>query len=175
LLKPDAVIHRRYVNNIGQEAYIWVMFWRSGGTILGYHHPDVCWGNRGLVATDQWFEPVSCRNGAIVPVTAREFKFAKPQQLVYYWTQEGARIWSDLDEQAAKTEMMTSSWQGHRWVGDLIGARSVEQGARLQVMVIVPDAGTIPRKNASQLAGFLSDSLYQLCPWALPQPNANSE
>jgi len=169
LLKPDAVVHRRYVNNVGQEAYVWLFYWKSGSAILGYHHPDVCWGNRGLIASDRWFEPVPCGPEArVLSVTAREFKNSKPRQLIFYWTQEGRHVWTDEDETAAEREMLTSSWSGHKWVGDLLGARSESRGSRLQAMIILPDAGAMPRKNAQQLARALSEELYRICPWALP-------
>jgi len=173
LLKSDGVVHRRYTNNVGQEAYVWVFHWQSGSAIIGYHHPDVCWGNRGLVATDRWLEAVPCGPEArIVQVTAREFKQSKPRQLVFYWTQEGKHVWTDDDEKAAEREMLTSSWSGHKWVGDLLGARTESRGSRLQAMVILPDAGAMPRKNAHQLARALSEELYRLCPWAMPDAPA---
>ena len=127
LLAPDRVLHRWYVNNVGREGSVWAMYWGAGSAMKGYHHPDVCWKNKGYDATEKWTEPVPVAGGTL-PVTAREFRQDRERMVVLYWTQEGRRVWTDADERAAESDMLSSSWYGHRWVGDLLGARQRRRG-----------------------------------------------
>ena len=169
LLAPDVAIQRQYTNNVGQDVYVWAFYWGAGSVIKGYHHPDVCWGNKGFQATSQWIEPVALESKGTVPVTAREFHQGRERQIVFYWTQEGRRIWTDDDERVATREMLASSWHGHKWVGDLLGVKTDKVGARLQVVVIVPAVGTTARKDATAVTRLIADELYRTCPWANPE------
>ncbi len=169
LLAPDVAVYRRYANNVGQEAYVWAFYWRTGAAIKGYHHPDVCCGNKGFAATAKWVEAVPVAGGPAVGVTAREFRRGRDQQVVLYWTQEGRQVWTDADERAAAADMLSSSWTGHQWVGDLLGAGGRQAGPRLQVVVNVPAAGPAARKAAAQVAAQVAARLYEVCPWAKPE------
>lgn len=167
LLAPDRVLHRWYVNNVGREGSVWAMYWGAGSAIKGYHHPDVCWKNKGYDAAEKWTEPVPVAGGTL-PVTAREFRQDRERMVVLYWTQEGRRVWTDADERAAENDMLSSSWHGHSWVGDLLGARRAPPGARLTVVVVVPDAGPSARREAVALTRLVAEEIYRVCPWACP-------
>lgn len=169
LLAPDVAIQRQYTNNVGQDVYVWAFYWGAGSVIKGYHHPDVCWGNKGFQATSQWTEPIAVGSTGAIPVTAREFHQGRERQIVFYWTQEGRRIWTDDDERAAERQMLASSWHGHKWVGDLLGVKTEKVGARLQVVVIIPAVGTTARKDAAAVTRLIAEELYRTCPWATPE------
>jgi EpsI family protein len=173
LLAPDRILHRWYVNNVGREGTVWVIYWGTGSAIKGYHHPDVCWGNKGYQAAEKWVEPVPA-GGGVVPATAREFRQGRERMVVLYWTQEGRRVWTDADEHAAVSGMIGSSWYEHRWVGDLLGVRAEPPGPRLTVVVVVPDAGPSARREAADLTRLVADEIYQLCPWAAPGGTARA-
>jgi EpsI family protein len=165
LLAPDRVLHRLYINNIGREGAVWVMGWGTGAAIKGYHHPDVCWGNKGYEAAEKWTESIAVGGGTL-PVTAREFRQDRERMVVLYWTQEGRRVWTGADEKAAWNDMLSSSWYGHRWVGDLLGARPAPPGPRLTIVVVVPDAGPAARREAVDLTRLIAREVYRVCPWA---------
>jgi hypothetical protein len=166
-LDPDRVVYRVYTNNIGRQAHAWVMYWAAGSAIKGYHHPDVCWGLRGFEAAGRWVEPVPV-GGATVPVLAREYAHDGQKQVVLYWTQEGPRVWSEADEQAAQRDVLTSSNVGHLWSLDLFGLRQSHDDPRLVVVVVIPDGGPAARREAGELCRLLAAELYDLCPWARP-------
>jgi EpsI family protein len=168
-LAPDQVVYRTYTNNFGLQAYVWVFHWTTGAAIKGYHHPDLCWGNRGYAATEQWVEPVPVGNGATLRVTAREFRQGKTRQLILYWTQEGQRVWTPADERAAASDTL-SVWHGQRWVGDLLGVRSSPPGSRITVLVAVPSAGPAARAATADLTRRVAEEVYRTCPWAKPLP-----
>jgi EpsI family protein len=168
LLAPDRALHRWYVNNVGREATVWAFYWGAGSAIVGYHHPDVCWRSKGYEAAEKWVELVPVPGGS-VPVTAREFRQGHERMVVLYWTQEGRRVWTDTDERAAESDMLSSSWHGHKWVGDLLGARTEAPGPRLTVVVVVPDAGESARREAAVLTGLIAGEVYRVCPWAAPE------
>jgi hypothetical protein len=167
LLAPDRILHRGYVNNVGRDGTVWVMYWGSGSAMHGYHHPDVCWGNKGYDAAEKWVEPVPVPGGTLA-VTAREFRQDRERMVVLYWTQEGRRVWTDADESALARDVFTSSWHGHRWVLDMLGARGEPPGARLTVVVVVQDAGPSARRAAAALTQQVATELYRVCPWAGP-------
>ncbi len=168
LLAPDLAWQRRYESPLGQDCYAWAFYWGTGAAIKGYHHPDVCWRNKGYDSAGKWGEVVAFPGGGSAALTAREFRHGSEQQVVLYWTQEGGRVWTDDDERAAEREMLSSSWSGHRWVGDLIGAESSSQGPRLQVVVVVPAGGPRARAAGVDLARKIGEELYRACPWARP-------
>ncbi len=169
LLAPDVALHRRYEDNVGHVAEVWAFYWTTGSAIKGYHHPDVCWGNKGFRPTERWVEVVSVPNGGSVAVTAREFRQGRTSQIVLYWTQEGRRVWTADDERAAVNDMLASPWSGHSWVGDFLGASLHEAGPRLAVVVVAPSAGASERKAAVALLRQFAADLYRLCPWAKPE------
>lgn len=169
LLAPDQAVYRAYRNNTGSEVYVWLLHWGPGAAIKGYHHPDVCWGNKGFAPAGRWVEPVPVGGGELA-VTAREFRHDRDSQFVFYWTQEGRRVWTDADEQAAAHDVFTSSWSGHRWVGERLGATG-SGGPRLTVVVVAPSVGSSAnrkKREAVELTKLLAADLYRVCPWAAP-------
>ena len=74
----------------------------------------------------------------------------------------------DDDERAAARDLLSSSWTGQRWVGDLMGVQSRPGGARLQVVVVVPAGGASARAAGADLARKIGDELFRVCPWARP-------
>jgi exosortase len=172
LLSPDTALHRVYTNNVGEVAIVWAFYWNTGAAIKGYHHPDVCWGNRGFAAPEKWIEPVPVAGGGTVPVTARAFRQGKHQQLVLYWTQEGRRVWTEADERAAVNDMLYSPVREHGWVSDLLRVGGRERGPRLVVVVVAPAADDRARKEVARLTRAVADELYRVCPWAAPEPKA---
>jgi EpsI family protein len=170
LLAPDRALHRVYTNNVGEMVVVWAFYWNTGAAIKGYHHPDVCWGNKGFKATDKWTESVPVAGGGEVPVTARAFQQGKQRQVVLYWTQEGRRVWTDADEYAAVNDMLTSSVGEHKWVGDLLGVGGRDRGPRLVVVVVAPADTDRAKKEVVRVTKQVADELYRVCPWAAPEP-----
>jgi EpsI family protein len=171
LLAPDVELHRVYRNTPGTDVAVWAFYWGTGAAIRGYHHPDVCWGNKGYEVVGRWVEPVRAGE-ATLPVTAREFRHGRERSIVLYWTQEGRRVWTAEDERAALSDMLTSSWSGHRWVGDLLGAPARETGPRLTVVLVAPASEYTSgrnRREVAALSGLVAAEIYRVCPWAVPR------
>ena len=160
LLAADRQIHRVYTDAVGAEASVWVFYWGTATAIRGYHHPDLCWGNRGFEAADGWVEDIG-----LVAATAREFRQGSERQVVVSWTQEGHRVWTEADEAAARGDVLSAGVGEHHWVGRLLGA-TTGGGPRLQVVVVV--RGTGARRDAAVMSRLVADELYRVCPWAGP-------
>ena len=170
LLAPDVAVYRRYTNNVGRDIYVWAFAWQSGSAIRGYHNPDICWGNRGYQSAESWIQPAGPPGAEeVVQATGRSFRQRGDRQVIYYWNQEGRQIWTEADEDAARNDLLTSGWSGHRWVGDLLGAGAPRAGQRLQVVIVCPGAGASARRDASEVASLVSGELYRVCPWADPR------
>ena len=168
-LAPDQLIYRAYHNNTGSHVEVWVMHWSPGAAIKGYHHPDICWRNKGYAPAARWVEPVPAGGGEVA-VTARDFRRDRERLFVLYWTQEGRRVWTDADEQAAAHDVFTSSWAGHRWVGERLGATG-SGGPRLTVVVVAPSSewsAERTKREAVGLTRLVAADLYRVCPWAAP-------
>jgi len=169
-------ITRRVYSELGYDVHVWVMFWPSTTWWeRGYHHPDVCWPNRGFNLTRR--DTVDIPMGAgTIPVTVREFahKSKVPakagretdQQLILYWTQENRRIWSEEDEQRAQ-----GIGYSHVWIGERLFFRDQNAStARLVVLLGTPmwGDGAMIRRQTLELAGQVAEELYRVCPWANP-------
>jgi exosortase/archaeosortase family protein len=119
LLGSDQAVHRIYRNAAGQPVHVWVIYWSSANVDRVYfHHPDVCWPNRGWAAVDcgrreiplpaapcgnsQIPNPKSQKGGlgfgvwdlgvpgaAGLSVAVRRFERNGQQQVVYYWVKTG--------------------------------------------------------------------------------------
>jgi EpsI family protein len=169
LLSADRQFYRVYTNNVGAEAHVWVFYWDTKAAIKGYHHPDVCWGNKGFAASNSWVETLPPAGEAgPVAATAREFRHGVDRQVVLYWTQEGRTVWTDADENDAKANLLISSFSGHQWVGRLLGA-TTDAGPRLQAVLVVPGWGPATRRQAAEVARLVAGALYAACPWAAPE------
>ncbi|WP_439622253.1 exosortase C-terminal domain/associated protein EpsI [Gemmata sp.] len=174
VLSADAITRREY-SDLGYTVHVWVIYWSSQRMVNGYHHPDVCWPNRGFRQTVRDTVPVPLGGGpGSVPVTLREFVRTAPggrdtdRQLILYWTQEGRRVWDAADEQRAQA----TGGAAHEWLGERLFRR--ERPAvtgRLVVLLGTPlwgDGATI-RTQTLGLAGRVAGELYRACPWADPQ------
>jgi hypothetical protein len=169
LLTPDAIWHRVYRDGaLGYEVQAWVIFWTSRNMVKGYHHPDVCWPNRGFAMTERRIEAVSTPGGRTVPLTYREFVRDKDRQVVVYWTQEGRRIWTEADERDALSPVFPLKWIGRR----LDRPDPTETDDRIVVLVGMTtwDGARFGRGELLDLTGKLADEVYRACPWADPGP-----
>jgi EpsI family protein len=172
MLTPDAALRRVYTD-LGFEVHVWVVFWSSRNMVKGYHHPDVCWPNRGFRLDRRAVVPVAA-GGRTLPVTAREFARAKSggaaashdRQLILYWTQEGRRVWSEDEERRVR-----AAGDSHDWLGERLFRREpAAPTGRLMVLLGTPlwgDGATI-RAQTLELAARLADEVYRVCPWAAP-------
>ncbi|VTU00603.1 Hypothetical membrane protein OS=Syntrophus aciditrophicus (strain SB) GN=SYN_01097 PE=4 SV=1: Exosortase_EpsH: DUF3485 [Gemmataceae bacterium] len=173
ILAADAITRREY-SDLGYTVHVWVIYWSSQRMVNGYHHPDVCWPNRGFRQTLRDTVPVPLGDGSgSVPVTLREFVRTgsggrdTDRQLILYWTQEGRRVWDAADEHRAQA----TGGVAHDWLGERLFRRdrSVVTG-RLVVLLGTPlwgDGGSI-RSQTLDLAGRVAGGLYRACPWADP-------
>lgn len=171
MLTYDTVMSRTYRNDLGDEVYAWVIFWSSQGMVKGYHHPDICVASRGFDVRERAIQPVSVTGGGSVPVTVREFvqqRNKNERLLVLYWTQEGRRVWSEKDEEAAQL-----TGDSHRWMSErLFGTANAAEDGRFVILISTPMSGdgTRMRRETLDFARQLADAVYELCPWARPLP-----
>ncbi|MGL4419604.1 MAG: exosortase/archaeosortase family protein, partial [Gemmataceae bacterium] len=84
-LGSDRVLYRVY-SHLGQEAHVWIMHWKSANGVRDYHHPDVCWPNRGYTLRQRSVEPIHTPGGRDLPLTYREFSRGREAQFLVYWT-----------------------------------------------------------------------------------------
>ena len=167
MLTYDAVLHRHYAGPLGYRATVWVIFWSSRGMVKGYHHPDVCWPNKGFRMLKRDVLPCELR-GCSVPVTAREFEKDKgDRQLILYWTQEGRRVWTEDDERA-----VSSGGDSHGWLGERL-FRAAPPAATGRLVVLIGTEtwgdGAAVRDRAVDFAKRVADAVYDVCPWAAPR------
>jgi EpsI family protein len=166
MLTPDAISHRVYRDAaLGYEVHAWVIFWSSRNMVKGYHHPDVCWPNRGFRLQKREVVPLAA-GGGTVPVTVREFARDQHRQLVLYWTQEGRRVWSAADE-----ERVRATGDSHDWLGERLFRREpAAPTGRLVVLLGTPvwGDGAAIRSQTLELTAGLANELYRICPWAAP-------
>jgi hypothetical protein len=174
LLAQDTGLYRVYTNNLGQEVHCWVMYWSSLATVHGYHHPDVCWGNRGGVPTYRGLEVVAPSSGGRLPLTARRFDVTGGQNFILYWTQDGPRVWDAATEARASVQGMSEFSSGHGWVADLLAPPADRPPGRLTVVLATRHVGPTAERETAELARRLADELFTLCPWAAP-PHAAGE
>jgi len=175
MLTADTITRRVY-SDLGYEVHVWVIYWSSRNMVKGYHHPDVCWPNRGFRLARRDNIDVTVGTDTI-PVTLREFnrgndQSAKPgrekdQQLILYWTQEGRRIWTEDDERQAQA----TGGASHEWLGERL-TRQEQRASTGRIVVLLGtqlwgDGATI-RKQTLELAGKIARELYHVCPWANP-------
>ncbi len=133
----------------------------------GYHHPDLCWGNKGYRVTAKRTEDVQPPGCGVIPATAREFlRGERDTQFVLYWTQEGNRIWTDSDERAAQAE--TGFLTRPDWLGDAFEGKPAQPTGRLVVLVGTESAAPLARAEALRFTRELAAEVYRLCPWAQP-------
>ena len=164
MLTSDAMIHRVY-RDLGYEIHVWVIYWSSRNMVKGYHHPDVCWPNRGFRAVSRDVIPVAAGGGTL-PVTVREFTRGSDRQLILYWTQEGRRVWSAEDELSVQT-----AGDSHDWLGERLFQRN-QAAATGRIVVLIGTAvwgdNSAIRTQTLDFTTRLADEVYRVCPWAAP-------
>ena len=167
LLGQDRILHRRYENNLGQKVTVWAIYWSTAKLVKGYHHPDICLGNKGYRVTARRIEVIRPAGSGPIPATARELaRGERETQFVLYWTQEGNRIWNEADELAAQKE--TGFLTQPDWLDDAFAGRSTQPVGRL--VVLLGTDGTSPLTEAEMLrfGRDLAGEIHALCPWAKP-------
>ena len=170
MLTADAIVHREY-SDLGYDLTVWVIYWSSRNMVKGYHHPDVCWRNRGFHQVSRDLVPIRAGGGS-VPITVREFARGGDErsnrQLILYWTQEGRHVWSEEDERRVQ-----AAGDSHDWLGERLFHREpVAATGRLVVLMGTPswDDGKTIRQQTLDFARNLAEEIYRVCPWAAP-PN----
>lgn len=164
MLTFDTAVQRIY-RDLGYEVTVWAVFWSSRNMVKGYHHPDVCWPNRGFRLVSREVVPLPAGDGTL-PVTVREFERGPDRHLILYWTQEGRRVWSAEDEQQVRL-----AGDSHDWLGERLFRRPPpEPTGRLMILLATPLWGdaTVIRDQTLDLTRQFADELYRVCPWAAP-------
>lgn len=163
----DTVVYRIYTDGIGNEAHVWIVYWSSANAVRDYHHPDICWPNRGFQLANRWMEPANSPAGRVVPVTFREFTRGSDAQIVGYWTQEGRHFWTEADEAEARSPFFPIRWLIRRANGERPGGSD----DRLTVLVAMPALGTSlsTRAKTQDVMRHIMDEVYDACPWADPR------
>jgi len=168
ILLQDVALYRVYSDNLGREVHCWLMYWSSLSAVQGYHHPDVCWGNRGGVPTYRGGVTVEPTGGGKLPLTARKFDITNGQHFILYWTQDGRRVWDEGAEADAAGHGARRSESGTAWVADLLRPPAARPPGRLTVVLVSRHVGPSAEKEMSDLARRLADEVYAVCPWAAP-------
>jgi EpsI family protein len=164
-LGTDTGLYRVYTR-LGYEAHVWVMHWRSANGVRDYHHPDLCWPNRGFAPTERRVESVVTPGGRTVPLTYREFARGKDRQIVIYWTQEGRRIWTEADERDAISPVFPLKWIVRRL--DRPGRDECDDRLAVLVGMDTWDGAKFGRAELLELMRKLAGAVFQTCPWAEP-------
>jgi exosortase len=164
-LGTDNGLYRVYTR-LGYEAHAWVMHWRSANGVRDYHHPDVCWPNRGFAPTERRVEPVVTPGGRTVPLTYREFARGKDRQIVVYWTQEGRHIWTEADERDAISPVFPLKWIARRF--DRPDRDECDDRLAVLVGMDTWDGAKFGRAELLELTRRLAGAVFQTCPWAEP-------
>jgi exosortase len=174
MLGQDQALFREYENNTGQRVYVWALFWSTADMVKGYHHPDVCWGNKGYASTAKRIETIHPSAGGAIPATVREFQRdilngkAREYQYVLYWTQEGSRVWDDRDEHNALSGGFGFFFDPKMWFREESRDEAVASNGRLVVLVCSPGTDPASTRDALKFTRLFCDELYRICPWAGP-------
>jgi hypothetical protein len=142
--------------------------------VKGYHHPDVCWGNKGYVSTAKRIETIQPSVGGTIPATVREFHRdiqngkAQEFQYVLYWTQEGSRVWDDRDERNALAGGFGFFFDPKMWFREAARDETVASNGRLVILICTPGTDPASVSDVLKFAHLFSDELFRQCPWAGP-------
>ncbi|MEO2090002.1 MAG: exosortase-associated EpsI family protein [Gemmataceae bacterium] len=166
-LEYTSCVFREYRDRLGRRVFVWVLYWSAAQQVKGYHHPDVCLPNAGLLVTSRTVEPLVPGCGGNIPLTCRVLSGDRGQLFVQYWTQEGRQVWGEAEERTAARGL------GVRGVIDRIGrlVRGADEAppeGRLVVLIGTEDASDWGRAETTAFAKRLADAVYSLCPWAAP-------
>jgi len=159
----DKAICRVYRDPYGREIGVMVIFWEASTSIQWYHHPDVCFPNRGFAPTFKSYRNVELSGGRELPVTVRHFKREMTRVNMIYWTQEGEHVFSEDDENNAD-----KTGPGLKWVNDRLVEHPPEIGPRLSVLISTEQVGREDRVDATvaEFARQFAEQLFEVCPWA---------
>jgi EpsI family protein len=159
----DQAVYRVYRNAVGQRVHAWVLYWSAAGAGKEYvHHPDVCWPNRGWAAVDGGRKPVPLAPPAALSASVRRFERDGQRQVIYYWAQDGAAVWSEEDERRARSGSGSPGWVVDRLTGHVTPRLVVLVGADLW------DASGYAEQAVEEFVGTFAAELYRVCPWARP-------
>jgi EpsI family protein len=161
-LTADEILHRKY-SHFGYEAHVWIIYWTSHQMTKGYHHPDICWPNRGFQQRTREVSEIQLLGGGNLPITTREFVRGRERQIVLYWTQEGRQVWTEQDEIRAQHETF-----GHEVLFERLFQPLRQTGGRLTVLIGSQSwgDGVEVKSRMLDLSRRVADELYNLCPWA---------
>ena len=170
MLTADAILHRQY-RDIGYEITVWVIYWSSRNMVKGYHHPDVCWRNRGFRQDSRDLVPISAGGGTI-PVTVREF--ARESEILR--RRPGSSSCTGRRRGSASGRRRTNSrvqaaGDSHDWLGErLSAAKPVAATGRLVVLIGTPvwDDGQVIRTPNARLR---DPSSQTRCTGPVPGPH----
>jgi EpsI family protein len=166
-LACDRAVHRVYRNPAGQPVHVWAIHWSAASAIRDYlHHPDVCWPNRGWTPVGQERRAVPLPPPGSLSMTVRRFERDGHRQMVGYWVQDGADVWSEEDERRAAT-----GWPSQRWVLDrLLSDAPRRRTPRLVILVGADlwDATGYAEQAVGEFVRDFAGELYRVCPWARP-------
>jgi exosortase len=164
-LSPDQVSFREYRDPFGVNVVVWLLYWENKTVMKGYHHPDVCWPNRGFQVAEAKTEP-TILSGRNIPMTVRSFVNGTEKHRIFYWTQEGKRFWSEVDEQLLR------EGGSQNWFRELLYRQNRGKLSQGRIAVLVGldrwTDSSQQRKAIKQLLDYLTISLYQTCSWADP-------
>jgi len=165
LLTYDNAICRVYRDPVGHQVEVWVIYWQASTAIRGYHHPDVCFPNRGWETAHKDEKPLKIDDNLEIMTTLRHFSRGRERVRLTYWTQEGQRVWTREDEDNAD-----KGGPGHNWIVDRLVANPPELSARLAVSIKSELTGRGDREERviEDFTRRFAGSLYELCPWAKP-------
>jgi EpsI family protein len=173
-LACDRAIHRVYRNAAGQEIHAWVIYYSAATAVRDYvHQPDVCWPSRGWVSVGADRRPVPLPPPAALDLTVRYFEKGGQRQLVGYWVQDGAAVWTEDDIRRALAPLPTWAEIRER----LTGERRLRRTPRLAVLVgaeLWENTGYAEQAVNEFVRDFASE-VYRVCPWALPVPSLPDE
>jgi exosortase len=161
-------VNRTYKDVVGNEVLVFVFHWTSATAVTGYHHPDICMPSHGLEALIRETERVRTPGGRPLPVTFRYYEKGRENVSLAYWTQEGRKVWTDVDEAAA-----FSFQYPFLWVRERLTPRSAgDLDDRLVVWCYAQWWASKPggKDRFLRFVGALADDLYRVCPWADPGP-----
>ena len=167
-LTYDHALCRMYRDDLGHEIAVWIFYWEASSAIRGYHHPDVCYRNRGWdrVPEAKSHHSVELDQQRTLSITVRHYERARDRTRIAYWTQEGKHVWTDEDEASAD-----KSGPGHNWIRDRLVENPPELSARISVLIASGVWGRSERGDriVDKFSKQLAEHLYMICPWALPE------
>jgi hypothetical protein len=167
MLKCDQIVLRQYVDHVGNQVQVYLMFWATPASTAHIHHPDVCWPSRGCTVAASRVRPVTYVAGREpLGVSVRHYDTPNAtRQVVLYWTQNGNDVLPDGRE--------TVNWRTeYGWVWEMLrGGRAPERTSRLSVLLGADVPLGRPEDQEERLAdlsGKIAAQLYRSCTWAAP-------